>query len=325
MDKFSFKDFPVNSLAKELDKIKKETITGISPENEALTFYMMNHGFHLIKNKYSPLEILPINVQKLIQEHLKITNDIAKRLFTYIILISVEEARFLNLNEQKTNFFSFLESSYGIDFISYVKNNFRSSKKSGSLLDFQNLGMNIGAFLDGMTAVFSFGTWTPGYGGKSWSKIVGLSRDVVKGNQSFEMMADLAFSLAHNNGSMFNKGHIYNMYTPFIYEILDIQDSGQIPQWINSNKNNTNVGKDLLLLHEKLSKEFPIEFTGKVNDSLIKDSSKKRNLIQQQKLIQAQWNGNWNNNSNDINIKRAPEQKIDSILIDTFKGNNWIK
>jgi len=47
-----------------------------------------------------------------------------------------------------------------------------------------------------------------------------------------EMMIDTAYTLAHNNGPMFNKGMLYDHYGNDFKKILDVQRSGQIPEFI---------------------------------------------------------------------------------------------
>lgn len=143
--------------------------------------------------------------------------------------------------------------------------------------------------------------------------------DYIHGRLSFEQFADQAFSLCHNNGSMFNKGHLYNCYSSFIYSILDIQDSGQIPQWIANNKNSPYVDKQLLEVYEIMAKEFPEEMTGPVNKSLISNSEKKRNQKAQAlaKQQQATWN-QWNQAQQTKPAKPSVEAKINNILLGGF-------
>lgn len=319
LEKFSFQHLSVSNLAQEIENYQNKNNT-IAPESEALKFYLMSHGFHLIRAKYSPLEHLPDKVANLVETHISTTDNVAKRLFYYIILISIEEARFVR---DKKDFGDYLSTSFGQEFGDYAEGKFE-----GSLTDFKKLNINIGKFLSGITTVFHSGSWSPGFGGKPWAGIINLAKDTAMGKQSFEVMADLAFSLCHNNGSMFNKGKLYHMYTEFIYEILDIQASGQIPQWIGDNLNNRFVTPEIKNIFNDLKSEFPEEFSLKLDKKIITDSSKKRKEKENQKAIQLQalWasqgNYNANNESHEIEPKKA---KIDTMLIDTFKQNKLIK
>jgi hypothetical protein len=94
--------------------------------------------------------------------------------------------------------------------------------------------MVVGPYVRGLEWVFDHGQWGGGYGGKPWGQIAKTLGDFLYGKTSLEMMCDTAYTLAHNNGPMFNKGMMYDMYSSkqgFLM-ILDVQASGQIPQLI---------------------------------------------------------------------------------------------
>jgi len=48
-----------------------------------------------------------------------------------------------------------------------------------------------------------------------------------------EMFVDTVWTLAHNNGPIFNKGMLYTGYSGHLYTILDVQAAGQIPQLVS--------------------------------------------------------------------------------------------
>jgi len=317
LDKFSFAHVSCADLAKEIDDYEKKSKGQMpTPEEQALLFYMTNHGFHLIKSKYGEFDLLPDNVASLVEEHMKITNDVAKRLFYYIILISIEEGRFIQ--KQGDHFYEYMEQTFGADFGEYARHHFRD----GDLKGFKKLDMACGPFLRGVRSVFDFGKWQGGFGGKPWGNIVGLAASVAFGRESFEMMTDYAFSLCHNNGSMFNKGKLYSCYTQFIYEILDIQASGQIPNWVNENKNNKFVTPRLKQLHDKFAQLFPEEFTKAVDKAKIINSGKIRKEKEKNHLAALQANNPaWTNLPSNAQpaTPQPPKAKIDNILIADFK------
>lgn len=318
LDKFSFAQVPVSSLAKEIESYQNKTKQMPTPEEQALMFYMTNHGFHLIKSKYNEFEVLPPLAAELVESHMKITNDIARRLFYYIVLISVEEAHCMQ--QQGDHFYNYMGQNFGPDFGEYTKGHF-----SGSLTSFKKLSMSTGPFLRGMRSVFDFGKWQGGYGGKPWGNIVGLASNVAFGRESFEMMADYAFSLCHNNGSMFNKGKLYSYYTSFIYDILDIQASGQIPNWIGENKNNKFVTPEIKALYDKFAKLFPQEFTAPLNKAKVQSSGKiRRDNEQKHMQVLKAANPGYGSSGSTPTPPEPPKQKIDNILIGTFQKNKWI-
>lgn len=310
-----FSHLPVSELAKEIQAFKRKKNGHVAPERDALAFYFLNHAFHLMKSKHGQMETLNKDMVEVAEQHIQLTNEIAKRLFFYSVIIAVEEARFIP--QQNDTFFEFMRNRYGQQFHDYVKGGFR-----GALTDFGKLDMTCGEYATAMVSVFAFGKWQPGFGGKGWVPIAALVSDCVHGSLSFEQFADQAFSLCHNNGSMFNKGHFYNCYTNFIYTILDIQDSGQIPQWIANNPTSPFVDKKLKHVFDIMAKSFPEEMTGKVDKTLISNSEKKRaqKAAMLAKQQQAAWN-NWHQTSQQPAQKvNTTESKINNILLGGMGG-----
>ena len=294
-NELDFSGLPVSMLKKEIDAFMGKRGSHVAPERDPFKFEQLDPQMSAVAEK-----------------HITLTNEIAKRLFFYSVIIAVEEARFIPA--QNDNFYGVMLNSYGREFHDYVQNNFR-----GSLTDFGKLDMTCGEYATGMVSVFAFGRWQPGFGGKGWVPIASLVSDCIHGRLSFEQFADQAFSLCHNNGSMFNKGHLYSCYSQFIYSILDIQDSGQIPQWIANNKKSPYVDKQLLEVYEIMAKAFPEEMTGPINKSLISNSEKKRNQKAQAlaKQQQATWN-QWNQAQQTKPTKPSAEAKLNNILLGGF-------
>lgn len=310
-DPVDMSGLPVRHLAEEVERFKAQHTGSMpAPETDALTFYFMNHAFHVLQSRYNDMQVLPPQMAEVAEMHIRETNLVAKRLFCYSLMIAVEEARFLPTQDE--GFFGFLEQSYGKQFSDYAEKKFK-----GSLTDFGKLDMTCGEYARAMMSVFSFGRWQPGFGGKGWVPIAALASQCIHGSISFEGFADQAFSLCHNNGSMFNKGHLYRHYSHFIYDILDIQDSGQIPQWIASNPQSEYVSPQLRKAHALMSKFFPDEMTGKVDQSLIRNSKQKR---EQKAKLTAQHNAaTWNQSQPP---KPSPMAKQNNVLmggLDVFK------
>ena len=321
-DKNDFGGLDCSVLAHEIEQFRKTHKNHVHPESDALSFYFLNHAFHVLKTKFNAFEPLPKDLAEVAEQHALMTNEIAKRLFCYSVIIAVEEARFIP--HQGSDFFDLLENNYGTKFSEWVQGGFKGSNLTG----FKDLGISMGEYAQGMVSVFAFGKWQPGFGGKGWVPIAALAADCINGRISFESFADQAFSLCHNNGSMFNKGHMYHCYSQFIYNILDIQDSGQIPQWIGERvlgKSKDHEAKyitpELAKMYKVLAQKFPEEMTGKVNYSLIKDSQAKRDKKQQAMAAkqQAMWNNYHGHNGQQKAPVQKPVHKIDQILANDMK------
>ena len=248
-----------------LAKKGKRTI----PESDILSYYFLSQLSHLLRTKCHPLEEMPKDIKEMQDACLQETAAISKRLFFYTVIICVEEAKFLP--PQDESFFEHLEQRFGKNFMEYAQKNF-----PGKLTGFDKLDMDSGDFTRGLVSVFTFGKWSPGFGGRGWAPIASLAADYISGRISLDNFTDQAFSLCHNNGSMFNKGHYYDHYSREIYHLLDIQDSGQLPQWMNENPDSNFISPALKNVYTKAKKLFPEELGGKVNLKLVKNSEAKR-------------------------------------------------
>lgn len=306
--KTDLSELPIADLASELVAFQHSHATQVSPEADALQFYFFNHAFHLIQAKYAPLARLPDDLAQVVENHFQATNTIAKRLLFYNLLIAVEEARFIPAQDE--TFHSHMNNSFGPELMDFI------TKRSGNLAGFGKLPLTCGDYTRGIMSVFAFGKWQPGYGGHGWVPIATVVHDFISGNLSLEQLADQSFSLCHNNGSMFNKGHFYVGYSEFIYQVLDIQDSGQIPQWLGKNLSSSFVTPTLRESYQIMAKHFPEAMTGKLDQSLLRDSAAKR--TKKAAILAKKNSSTWNSGATAI-PKAKPVQKIDNMLVDMFK------
>lgn len=305
-----FSDVHLSDVTEQIKKFKNQSKSKSYPETDALKFYFGNHVFHVVKSNFNSLQKLSKDEDELVVKHIENASDISKRLFYYGLMICVEEARFLP--HQDDSFHQIIKDSYGDEFHDWMSGGFK-----GSLDEFGNLDMTVGQLSRAMVSVFGFGSWNPGFGGKGWVPIASLISECAHGKISFESFSDQAFSLCHNNGSMFNKGHLYHCYSKFIYNILDIQDSGQIPQWIDSNKSNKFIDKDLSEIFKLSKKLFPDQVSGKVDQSLVGNSESKR--LAKEKALQSHNSHHWNHASNQKPVvKEKPDTRKNNILLGGF-------
>lgn len=74
-------------------------------------------------------------------------------------------------------------------------------------------------FLADNSKVFHNGHWTPGYGGKKWGTIADVVRDYWHGDIKPRTFLDRAWTLQHNNASVFDKLYSINK----LMRVLEIQ------------------------------------------------------------------------------------------------------
>lgn len=79
--------------------------------------------------------------------------------------------------------------------------------------------------------LFDEASWDSSYGGEAWSDLAKAALEVVSGKRTLYEGLDNAFSLVHNNGSIFNKGFFYRTEYSEKFGmkfLLDCQRSGQL-------------------------------------------------------------------------------------------------
>lgn len=211
--------------------IKHDTGSGTSPEGEALWFYGMNHGLSLIQSTYAPLEPMVPQDLAFVNEYYSRMNKSAIRAFYYLLLICTREARHNKSLSTDAGKIAKLFGQPVADFFQSIKGG--ESSIHSELLNNPPKG-TIGNYVKSLQWVFYNSKWTGGFGGKAWGAVADCLVRFVTGEFTAEMMLDTNWTLAHNNGPIFNKGILYGMYSGTLIRILDVQRSGQIPEAILS-------------------------------------------------------------------------------------------
>lgn len=276
--KINFENVPYEHVKKAMKECKDRK----SIDATAVEYYLSSHALHLLQNKYPKEEQMPENVYLAICKQKESLNEIAMRVFYYLVEICPEEARFGT--ERNAGIYDFISNSVSPKAGEYAK----SILSNGSVPK----DLTIYEVLKSVEMIFRFAQWSPGFGGLAWAQITQVALEVVSGNNSLDLMVDKAFTLSHNNGAIFNKGHFFSMYTNQFYSILDIQASGQVPQAINAQKischNSEDVQKCFKLFLPFCQKEFTSVFDSKKVNSM--ESVRKAKEAALQKQITAYYN-----------------------------------
>lgn len=245
-------------------------------EHSLLQFYFYNHVFHLLRGRYGDYEKVPPDLMSVAQEYLKHTNGVAKRLFFQTL--AATHGHLFGFTHSKPNFKEHFEQAYGTDLLNYFLKPTNSFSKNAWLNAIPDV--SCGVFVRATLSTFT----SVGVGAaKAWADVARLPVDYVLGVTSLETMADQAFSVCHNGGSILNKGHFFTVCTQEMYHLLDVQDSGQIPQWLHNNSNNSVVTPQLKQHVQTICKHFP-ELREPVNTTLVLASQKNAMRIQHKLL-----------------------------------------
>ena len=202
----------------------------VFPEEEALRFYCLNHLVYVIQKERHINEPLSGEDVKIVKLYFDTLSKMSARAFYYLLIICTRESRHnKSLPAKKKT----IINKFGED----VYNFFQENKKNGPGI-YQTLmedppPTTLGNYVEAMEWLFNNCDWHKAYGGKAWGKITNCLVKFVTGEYTAEMMVDTNWTLAHNTGPIFNKKVLYHTQnTETLREILDVQRSGQIPNYI---------------------------------------------------------------------------------------------
>lgn len=234
------------------------------PERDAVIFYLLNHAVSLVRQKVHSYDDLGAYLPVLEAFHWNL-NYRSIRMFYYLLIICTRESRH-ERTEHSSSWWKGLFSKYGAPVCNFQK----SIKGKGSGMAAEAIknsppDATLGAYTDFLFQVFDEGDYSSGYGGKAWAAVAKVLRDFVHGKLTAEMMMDTAFTLCHNNGPIFNKGMLFDSYSPHIYKILDVQRSGQIPQLIANAESSWHSDSSVSACFSLCQSVLPGEFSGYVD------------------------------------------------------------
>lgn len=227
--KLSLRNVPAQSVFNQIPDFIYECKKA-QPEISALKFYLSNHAWGLLQLRFSDHENLGDldEVARVYHtgQHYEVT-----RMFYYLLVICTRETRHMHSGTKKENFYQKYPE------LAKFHNNKVADSTSFSTIKKMCLevpDVTLGEYADFLVDAFKCG-YSGGYGGAKWRVVAECAREFIHGNTTAEMMMDTAFTLAHNGGPIFNKGMLFKHYdSAELYKILDVQASGQIPQFISN-------------------------------------------------------------------------------------------
>lgn len=208
----------------------KEAQKSTLPERDAITFYALNHLSAIIRRNFTTHEELPMWAQNVMERYQLELRTQGQRMLNYMALITTREARHCHNNKSYVG--PHLEK-FGQEVVDFKKI-LAGSGSEGAVVKFLETPpqTTMGNFFNSLVFTFYKGGFGGQFGGKPWGMIADTLASFIDGKTSLEMMLDTAYTLAHNNGPMFNKGMMYQHYTNDIYKVLDVQRAGQIPELV---------------------------------------------------------------------------------------------
>jgi len=242
----------------------KDNCATVSPDAAAIEFYAMNHAVSVVLKNFTKNEPLPDWAVKVVKQYVDILRAQTLRNFHYMMCIITREARHLKVPDtgNKSVISKWVIENYGLEMWEFLKTNATSGNESFAVSEYclNPPNVSVGMYVSAITHIFNNGKWSGGYGGKPWGNISQTVQNMIEGKYSLEMMVDTAYTLAHNNGPMYNKGMMYDAYTSKFIQILDIQRSGQIPEWIFEYALPATIKPEVKVCLEQVKKNVPGAF-----------------------------------------------------------------
>lgn len=220
-----------------------------SPDSEAVRFYALHQLVAILGVKFTPSEKLPSEFADILMAYEKELENQNSRMSWYTFLITTREFRHLG---SSSSHFAGHTDVYSGEFVEFFPHIADSSSDATINEWVKKLPPDdLEHYCRCLVHGFTKGAWGHGFGGKPWGMIARTLAEYIGGNTSAEMFIDTAYTLAHNNGPMFNKGMLYGMYnSTYFKKILDVQRGGQICEGLLSGEVQkmcpTLVGGDVL-------------------------------------------------------------------------------
>jgi hypothetical protein len=214
------------------------------PDAEAVRFYLFNHLVSIIRERFTRHEPLPKWAEDVMQQYKTIVTLQGIRLTCYMALITTRETRHMNTMEDSWWDENVIKTCGKAAKDFHYKIRGKDSSYVVSCFENDAPAIPVGKFFKAIEIEFFSLAFSHGYGNAPWGHIAQCLVQFLEGKTTQEMMIDTAYTLAHNNGPMFNKGMLYQGYTSNFKVLLDVQRSGQMPEYVLENNTYLNYLSD---------------------------------------------------------------------------------
>lgn len=260
-------EIPLRNFAKST-LIYRLSCGEVSPDAEAIQFYALNHLQSIARKNFTPNENLAPWAAEVCARYSHTLTSQGQRILHYLFCICTREARHAKTPTQAN--WDKLEKEFGVTMVNFLRDRIFVGSETTAVNAYMETPPDVtaGTYIKALSWVFHNLKWSSGlYGGAAWGAITDACVAFITGKTSMEALVDTGYTLAHNNGPMFNKGMMYYTYTSQFLTILDIQRSGQIPELVldTTQKYYIDIPKDIKGLVEQVRAEYPSEFRGYVD------------------------------------------------------------
>lgn len=263
----------------------------------AVQFYLLNHGVALIDNESAPDQALdPARSALYAQYHLAVGRIGVRMVYDIVFMLTA----MASTTHPDGYHLDMVESSYGAPARAFIEGLVGSTgnvsfwipqyaKLKPVLIQARSSaqGVSLGAGLRALGYILDIRQKELSYG-PLWRDVARVASAFFEGSKSLETTIDTAFTFCHCNGSFFEKGKLFSPVGNELFKALDVQRSGQIPQYVHEGKSALASQADTRALHLAFAKIFPSVFNAKMDWSLVKEITRNQLIFTQK--YQQHWN-----------------------------------
>lgn len=218
------------------------------PFKDALTFYTLSHFMALIMAKRPRLQKLQGVEAEIVERYITAVIEQSRPLIAYTLYVCWREQRHRTDSSVVSTIYpkEFVQAQHtawreqfpkATELLTQIESDDGPEKLPNIWRNTDPGDVTLGEFTDAIYRAFLDFPYKKGFGGFSWARIAQPLRQLVHGELSMEGFVDTAYALAHNNGTMFNKGVIYKTPdTDQLTDLLNVQRAGMLPQALINNR-----------------------------------------------------------------------------------------
>lgn len=278
-----FSDVPTSVFSEATLKYR-ENCGETSPNNDAVSFYVLNHAASIVRKSFTEHETLPEWARQIMASYTDITMAQGERILHYILSITTREMRHLKTSGSSTAMWNKIKTDYTEVAVDYLKDIASDGNETTAVNKYMKKppSLTVTQYTRALAYAFHNGSWSGGYGGHPWGEVTDAVISYLSGVTSMEMLVDTGYTLAHNGGPIFNKGMMYTHYDEHFMTILDVQRSGQLLDLlVDSNTHGVKKTPEATTALALVKLHRPEEFKGYVDwklvDELRPEKDKKNN------------------------------------------------
>jgi len=270
----------------------------VSIGETAVTFYFFNHASTLASQQAAQSHVVSPLHKDLFETYCAEGNAIGVRMFHDIFFMLNAMASFTHPEPSQ---FEMIEDDFGAECADLLREvcgqhgsntwwtpAFGESGKALSVIAQSNKAVGLSDWVDALGLILDWRQRELAYG-PLWSDVARMYGKFVRGGTSLETLIDTSFTFCHCNGSFFEKGHLFTAVGNSVFDVLDVQRSGQIPQMVHEKKC---ISFPSIIKYSKQFKDLDTEvFAGPVNWGNVKKVSRE-SLVFTNKYANA-WNQRW--------------------------------